>query len=71
MHRHKLHKIPDNWNLTGQSEVRNIIEQFLPRVEGEPAGPSVKKNSRRSFIPPGIYSRRSFIPPGITISLVM
>ena len=43
IHRHKLHKIPDTWTLTGQSKVHTIVEKLLARVEGEPASPSVKK----------------------------
>ena len=49
IHRHKLHTMPDNWTLTGQSEVRNIVEQLLPHVEGEPADPSVKKIFKEKF----------------------
>ena len=41
--------MPDNWTLTGQSEVRNIVEQLLPHVEGEPADPSVKKIFKEKF----------------------
>ena len=41
--------MPDNWTLTGQSEVRNIVEQLLPHVEGEPAEPSVKKIFKEKF----------------------
>ena len=54
MHMHKLHNMPDTWALSGQCEVRNIVEQLLPHVEGEPADPSFKKKLRKSFIPPGI-----------------
>ena len=48
-HRHKLHKMPDEWTLSGQCEVRDIVEQLLPHVDGEPTDPSVKKIFKEKF----------------------
>ena len=33
MHRYKLHKKYDDWTLSSQCEVRNIIEQLRPRIK--------------------------------------
>ena len=49
MHRHKLHVMPDDWTITGQYEARYIIEQLTPLVEGEPAGPEVRKIFKEKF----------------------
>ena len=43
MHRHKLHDMPDVWTLKDQYEGCYIIEQLTPLVEGETAGPEVRK----------------------------
>lgn len=35
IHMHKLHKIHDDWTLTDQSEVCNIVEQLLLHIDGD------------------------------------
>jgi len=49
MHRHKLHEMPDVWTLKGQCYVRYIIEQLTLLIEGEPAGPEVRKIFKEKF----------------------
>ena len=46
---HELHKIPDDWTLTDQSEVCNIVEQLLLHIDDESASPLVKKLFKEKF----------------------
>ena len=49
IHIHKLYEMPDGGTLKGQCEACYIIEQLTSLVEGEPAGPEVRKIFKENF----------------------